>query len=126
MVHDQTSQPSPTFPTCLQPSRRAFCPTCGHQFIFRRLTCHQYSCHTSNPSNQNLHDYLSPIPSLIPNMLTLAWVWVSALYVLRSFHFGFCHSRLYNHIPTALRHDVQVAFCFPLDKLTQDPYDAIP
>jgi hypothetical protein len=45
--------------------------------------------------------------------------------VLGFFHLDFCQPRLYNYIPIALQRDVQVAFHFPLDKLTQDPYDVV-
>jgi hypothetical protein len=60
-------------------------------------------------------------PTLFPTYL--AWAWVLTLDVLGSFHLGFCHPQLYNCIPTTLQRDVQMAFCFPLDKLAQDPYD---
>ncbi len=42
--------------------------------------------------------------------------------VFKSFHLGLCHLQLYNRIPIALWRDVQVTFCFPLDKLAQHPY----
>jgi hypothetical protein len=44
-------------------------------------------------------------------LLTLSWTWVLALNVFKSFHLGFCHPWLYNHIPIVLQCDVQVAFC---------------
>jgi hypothetical protein len=47
----------------------------------------------------------------------------SSLNVFESFHLSICNFGLYNHIPTTLWHDVQVAFHFPLNKLAQDPYD---
>jgi hypothetical protein len=37
--------------------------------------------------------------------------------------FGLSSIQLYNCIPTIIWHDVQVAFRFPVDKLTLDPYD---
>jgi hypothetical protein len=40
--HDQTPQPTPTFPTCLQFPPRASCPICDCQFNFWRLTNHQF------------------------------------------------------------------------------------
>jgi hypothetical protein len=43
--------------------------------------------------------------------------WVSTLDVFVSFHLSICHHRLYNHITIALRHDVQMAFRFPLEEL---------
>jgi hypothetical protein len=49
--------------------------------------------------------------------LASAWVWVSFLDVLGSFHLGFCYLWLYNRILAILWHDVQVVFHFPLDKL---------
>jgi hypothetical protein len=45
------------------------------------------------------------------------------LDILGSFHLNFCRPWLYNHILAALRCDIQVAFRFPLDNLTKDPYD---
>ncbi len=66
---------------------------------------------------------LSPIPPFILILLALAWSWVSTLDVPESFHLGLCHPCLNNHIPIALLCDVQMAFCFPLDKLMQDPYN---
>jgi hypothetical protein len=73
VVHDQTSQLSPTLPTHLESSPTTFCPICGCQFILQGLIRHQQSCQTSNPSNLNLHDHLGPIPSFIPNLPALAW-----------------------------------------------------
>jgi hypothetical protein len=39
--------------------------------------------------------------------------------------FSLCHIWLYNCIPIVLWRDVQVAFCFPLDKLMQDLYNVV-
>jgi hypothetical protein len=55
----------------------------------------------------------------------LVWIWVSTLDVFGSFHLGLCCPHLYNGIHAILLHDVQVAFCFPLDKLTHDPYNVV-
>jgi hypothetical protein len=49
----------------------------------------------------------------------------SALNVLGSFHLGFHCPWLYNHILITLQCDVQVAFCFPFDKLAHDLYDVV-
>jgi hypothetical protein len=62
---------------------------------------------------------ISPVQYLpTPNPPTSTWVWVSTLNVLESFHFGCRRFLLYNRIPTTLQHDVQMAFHFPLNKLT--------
>ncbi len=52
--HDQTLQPTPIFPTHLQPPLRAFCPTYGCQFTFQGLTCHQHFYQASNSSYPDL------------------------------------------------------------------------
>ncbi len=76
-----------------------------------------------NSFNPNLCDHLSSIPSLIPTSFTSTWTWVLSLDVFESFHLNFHHLQLYNHIPTTLQCDLQMAFFFPLDKLTHDPND---
>ncbi len=43
VAHDQIPQPTPIFPTCLQPPPKTFCPTNGHQFTLQGLTHHQCS-----------------------------------------------------------------------------------
>jgi hypothetical protein len=62
---------------------------------------------------------------LDPTLPTLAWIWVFSLDVFGSFHLGFCHLQLYNHILTTLQCDVQMVFHFPLDKLARNPYDVV-
>jgi hypothetical protein len=90
VAHDQSPQPIPILSTCLQLLPKTFYPTHGRQFTLWGLTHHQHSYHASNPSNLNLHDHPSPIPSFILNSHALVWVWVLALDVLGSFNLGFC------------------------------------
>jgi hypothetical protein len=114
---DHTPQPTPIFSIHLQPPPKISCPTCGRQFTNQWLVCHEHSCQTFNSFNPNPYDHPNLITFLTPTPSTLPWIWVSTLDVLGSFHLGLCCSHLYNRIPTVLRHDVQVAFLFPLDKL---------
>jgi hypothetical protein len=95
---------------------KTFVPLVGINLIFEG-THHQCSCQASNPFNLNLHDHPNPIPSFTPNPPTLTWAGVSTLNVLRSFHLGFHYLQLYNFILITLQCDVQVTFCFPLNKL---------
>jgi hypothetical protein len=115
---DHTPQPTPISSTRPQPPPKVSCPTYGHQFTSRGLTYHWHSYQTSNSSNPNPYDHPSLIPSFTPIPSALTWTWVSTLDVLESFHLSLCYPRWYNRIPTTLGHDVQVAFRFPLDKLT--------
>jgi hypothetical protein len=89
--------------------------------LSQRLVHHQCFCQTSNSSNPNPCDHPSPIPSFTP--APLVWTWVSTLDVFRSFHLGIYYPCLYNDIHTILRHDVQMTFGFPLDKLRQNLYN---
>jgi hypothetical protein len=68
-------------------------------------------------NQHNLH-LPNSILSLAPIQPTSTWTWVSLLDVLKSFHLGFHCLRLYNHFPIALLGDVQMAYHFPLNKLT--------
>ncbi len=121
VAHDQTPQPTPIFSIYSQLPLKIFCPVCGHQFTNQRLTHHQHSCQASNSFNPNPCDHLSSIPSFIPTSSASIWIWVLSLDVFESFHLNFHCLWLYNHIPTTLQHDIQMAFCFPLDKITHDP-----
>jgi hypothetical protein len=65
--------------------------------------------------------FLAQYPPLLPTHYIIL-VQISTVDVLRSFHFGFRHPRLYNCIPTTLQHDLQVTFHFLVNKLAYDPY----
>jgi hypothetical protein len=99
---DHTPRPNPISSTHLQPPFKVSCPTYGHQFTSRGLTCHHHSCQISNSSNPNPCDHCSPIPSLIFIPSTSTWTWVSTLNVHSSFHSGLCCPCLYNCILIAL------------------------
>jgi hypothetical protein len=90
-------QPNPISSTHFQPSPKVSCFTYGRQFTNRGLTRHQCSCQPSNSSNPNLCDHPNPIPSLIFTPFAWTWIWVSTLYVLRSFHLGLCCPHLSMH-----------------------------
>jgi len=116
--HDHTPQLTPISSTHSHFPPKVFCPTYGRQFINQGLICHHCFCQAPNSSNSNPYGHHGSIPSFAPTLHTLSWIWVVLLDVLKSFHLKFCHLRLYNHIPTDLWHDVQMAFRFPLDKQT--------
>ncbi len=121
--HDFIAQPTPILPTHLQPPLRTYYPTYGHQFTLWRLTPTNIFVKHPIHRSQTVHDHSSPMPLRTLNRLASTWAWVSTLNVFKFFHFGFRRSQLFNHIPTILQRDVQVAFHFPLNKLAQNRYD---
>ncbi len=123
--HDHTPQPTPISSTHPQPPLKVLCPTYGRQFTIWGLARHQHSCQTFDSSNPNPCDHPSLIHFITPTLSTSALSWVSTLYIFGSFHLNLCHPCLYNHIPIALWHDVQMAFRFPLNKLTHDLYNVV-
>jgi hypothetical protein len=123
--HDHTPQPTCIFSTHPQSPPKVLCPDCGCQFTTWSLAHHQDACQTYNSSNPNPCDDPDLIPSLTPTSPPSTWTCVLTLDVLRSIHLGLHCLQWYNCIPTILWHDVQVAFCFPLNKLVQDPYNVV-